>query len=92
MNAKSEQNAPVDVMHLIWAMLDEQISEDDFQRLDQLLRDDEDARRVYLQCVQMHLDLTQYFASKDRTSAAGPIGLPISVSLPVSDAAADPAL
>jgi ribosomal protein L1 len=84
---------PVDVQELVWAMLDEQISEDDFRRLDELLRHDEEARRLYLQCVQMHVDLMNYYAAKDTTTVSGSVGLPLSIALPSIDATlADPAV
>ncbi len=91
MNSHSEMTPAEDLEGLVWAMLDEQISEEDFGRLDALLRDDEEARRVYLQCVQMHVDLANFFAPKSETSV--PVGLPLSILLPSCDATlADPAL
>jgi hypothetical protein len=93
MNTHSEKTPPVDIEGLVWAMLDEQISEEDFRRLDELLRDDEEARRLYLQCVQLHVDLANFYATKDKTAVRSSVGLPLSISLPMGDATlADPAL
>jgi hypothetical protein len=93
MSANPEHSAPVDVTELVWAMLDEQISDADFQRLDDLLRDDETARRLYLECVQMHVDLKRFFTSKDKSAANSPVGLPLSLPLPISEATlADPGI
>ena len=53
-----------DVEDLVWSMLDDRISVDEFQRLEELLRADEDARRLYLECVRLHVDLQQWFNPK----------------------------
>ena len=93
MNSHSEKTPPVDVEGLVWAMLDEQISEEDFGRLDNLLSDDDEARRLYLQCVQLHVDLANFFATKDKPAGHNSVGLPLSNSLPTGDAAfADPVI
>jgi hypothetical protein len=93
MNSQSEKTPRVDVEGLVWAMLDEQISEEDFGRLDKLLSDDQDARRLYLQCVQLHVDLANFFATKDTTAGHSSVGLPLGIPLPTGDATfADPVI
>ncbi len=73
-------------------MLDDQISADDFRRLDELLRADEDARRLYVQCVQLHVDLKYWFDPEFDPARRKPVGLPIDMPLPLGDATmADPA-
>ncbi len=50
------------VQELSWALLDEQINDDEFLLLDNLLLSDEKARDSYIGCVQLHADLMSYFA------------------------------
>jgi hypothetical protein len=50
------------VQELTWALLDEQINDDEFHLLDNLLLSDEKARGAYVGCVQLHADLMSHFA------------------------------
>jgi hypothetical protein len=50
------------VQELTWALLDEQINDDEFILLDNLLLSDEKARDSYLGCVQLQADLMSHFA------------------------------
>jgi hypothetical protein len=62
------------VQELTWALLDEQINDDEFILLDNLLLSDEKARGSYLGCVQLHADLMAHFAvptGKAGTPGAG---------------------
>jgi hypothetical protein len=93
MNFPAEKTPPTDVENLVWAMLDEQISEQDFRLLDETLRDDEQARQLYLQCVQLHVDLANFYATKEKTPARSTVAPPLSISLPTIDPTfADPAM
>ena len=58
------------VQELTWALLDEQINDDEFILLDTLLLSDEKARESYLGCTQLHAELMAHFAVP--TDAAGP--------------------
>jgi hypothetical protein len=49
------------VQELTWALVDEQISEDEMRLLDNLLLSDEEARQTYIGCVQLHTDLMHHF-------------------------------
>jgi hypothetical protein len=49
------------VQELTWALVDEQISDDEMRVLDNLLLGDEYARQTYLKCVQLHAGLLDYF-------------------------------
>ena len=42
---------------LIWAVLDDQVEKADLERLETLLHQDEQIRKRYIQCVQLHTDL-----------------------------------
>ena len=53
---------PDRVQELTWALLDEQINDDEFILLDNLLLSDEKARGSYIGCVQLHTDLMAHFA------------------------------
>ena len=61
------------VQELTWALLDEQINDDEFMLLDNLLLSDEKAIKSYLGCTQLHADLMAHFAvpSADTSSKAG---------------------
>jgi hypothetical protein len=61
------------VQELTWALLDEQINDDEFDLLDNLLLSDEKAIKSYLGCTQLHADLMTHFAvpSADTGSKAG---------------------
>jgi hypothetical protein len=87
-----EQFPDNSVEELVWAMLDGQISDEDFHRLNEILRTDEEARRVYMHCMQMHVDLQELFAAKDEKAGRRLVGLPIDLPLLSGDASlADPA-
>jgi hypothetical protein len=47
---------------LTWALLDEQISADEFSELDDALLNDGQARETYVGSVQLHADLLAHFA------------------------------
>jgi hypothetical protein len=60
------------VQELTWAMLDEQITDDEFGLLDTLLLSDETARQNYVGCVQLHAELVAHFAEPaTKTTASG---------------------
>jgi hypothetical protein len=52
------------VQELTWALLDEQITEDEVALLDNLLLSDDKARSTYVRCVQMHTELVGHFAAQ----------------------------
>ena len=58
------------IQELTWAMLDEQINDDEFLLLDNLLLSDEKARDSYVGCVQLHADLMSYFATPKMDAGA----------------------
>lgn len=58
------------VQELTWALLDEQINDDEFMLLDNLLLSDEKARDSYLGCVQLHADLMAHFAVPTDTTGS----------------------
>jgi hypothetical protein len=50
------------VQELTWAIVDEQISADEMRLLDNLLLCDDEARRTYIGCMQLHTDLLEHFS------------------------------
>ncbi|MCC7474878.1 MAG: hypothetical protein IT425_05745 [Pirellulales bacterium] len=46
---------------LVWALLDDHISDADFAELEERLLADKDARETYIQCVQLHAELLDHF-------------------------------
>ena len=78
--AGGDVDAQTEVQNLVWSLLDEQITETDQQRLEELISGDREAMRIYLQCVQMHADLQFHYANERAQAApstAPPIVLPI---------------
>ena len=68
---------------LIWSLLDDQIDDSGVERLEKLLSEHEAIRRRYVECVQLHVDLTEHFSPRDRSVAEGDILNPlISENLP----------
>jgi hypothetical protein len=59
------------VQELTWALLDDQITEDDISLLDTLLLTGESARSRYMECVQLHTDLMAHFAKENETAGKG---------------------
>ena len=58
------------VQELTWAMLDEQISDDEFQLLETLLLSDDKARDSYVGCMQLHTELMAHFAGPTADAGA----------------------
>ena len=46
-----------EVQELTWAIFDDQATDEQIRRLEQLLLDDPEARHIYVTCMQMHADL-----------------------------------
>ena len=70
-NAEGGHPQPEDtVSTLSWALLDEQITQDEIGLLDTLLLSDPAARNTYLDCVQLHTDLLFHFSEQQQPAAA----------------------
>ena len=54
----------MEVEKLTWAMLDDDLSETGQRQLEQLLCDSDAARKDYIGCIQLHVDLQDYFAEE----------------------------
>lgn len=53
-----DPNDPMsEVQELVWALIDEQATDSEVTRLEQLLLESDEARRTYVMCMQMHADL-----------------------------------
>jgi len=61
----------VTVQELTWALVDDQIDSGEFQLLESMLLSDDAARREYLDCIQLHCDLTAHFAKPADVAAGG---------------------
>jgi hypothetical protein len=59
------------VQELTWALLDDEITEDDVSLLDTLLLTGESARNRYVECVQLHTDLMTHFANEGESDGKG---------------------
>ncbi len=58
---------------LVWALLDDQISDANFAELEERLLADKAARETYIHCVQMHADLTTHFSEKAGQQTGTPV-------------------
>jgi hypothetical protein len=60
------------VQELTWALLDEQIGDNDKAWLESALASSAEARTTYLRCVQIHADLSAHFAALGQPASAKP--------------------
>lgn len=58
---------------LIWAYLDEMIEENDAKRLEKLLQENEDVRKRYLNCAQIHADLYEHLRVGKEAEVQSPV-------------------
>lgn len=58
---------------LIWALLDDQLETAETTRLTELLNANEEVRRRYLECVQLHVDLQHHFSAREAVAARTPV-------------------
>jgi hypothetical protein len=64
-----------DAEKLIWALLDEQIKAGDAERLESLIKENEQVRDRYLKCSQVHADLYSHYQMG--TPAEGKVQSPV---------------
>ncbi len=82
MEANSNDDRLAEAQELIWSLLDDQISDPDFRRLETMLQEDESIRQLYVQCVQIHVDLQSWFGEK--MPAATPPATGLTFDLPLA--------
>ena len=51
------------VQELTWALVDEQITDDEMALLDNLLLSDDQARKHYVDCMHLHSDLMLFYST-----------------------------
>jgi hypothetical protein len=61
------------VQETTWALLDGEITPDQMTWLEDALRSSEQARSIYLQCVQCHAELIAHFAQTATPATARPV-------------------
>ena len=59
-----------EIQELTWALIDEQATESQVRRLEELLLEDHEARQVYVMCMQMHADLHYLLSGRRPTLPA----------------------
>jgi hypothetical protein len=59
------------VQGLTWALVENEIDEDELRLLENLLLSDDTARETYVDCVQLHTDLLSHFADAGKQPPAG---------------------
>src|SRR6187431_2536307 len=70
-NSESGAAESFDRTHeLTWALLDDCINGQEFAELEDRLLNEETARKSYLDCIQLHAQLTEHFAVKSAGSTA----------------------
>ena len=85
MDANSSNDRLAEAQELIWSLLDDQIEDADFQRLETMLCEDEAIRELYVQCVQIHVDLHVLFDGKTQASIAPMFGAPLDMPVITGD-------
>ena len=65
------------VQELTWALVDEQISDDEFAQLNSVLLRDDKSRDTYLGCIQLHADLMAHFAAPKADDQAARSKMPV---------------
>ena len=66
-----ETDEPLDeVQELVWALVDDQATEAEIHRLEELLLESDEARQTYVMCMQMHADLHFLLGPKPRLPEA----------------------
>ena len=63
-NPASADSAQERVQELTWALVDQQITDDEMSLLDNLLLSDDKACATYVDCIQLHADLATHFAAQ----------------------------
>jgi hypothetical protein len=79
-----------EVQDLVWAVVDEYATESQIRRLEQLVMTNEEARRTYITCMQMHADLCMLLGGKPvefKLPKAEPVRRKARKSAPVVSAA-----
>jgi hypothetical protein len=57
MDIDATSDLAFEVQELTWAIVDEQATDRQVRRLEELLLDNADARQIYISCMHMHTDL-----------------------------------
>jgi hypothetical protein len=60
-----------EVQDLVWALVDERATDRQIRRLENLCRQNAEARRTYVKCMQLHADL--HYLLGGRPAAAPPV-------------------
>jgi len=80
MTVENHQNNRERVQVLAWSLVDEQATDADVAELEQLITEDEQARRVYVECMQLHADL-HYFFKESRDNESGTVATPPGIAV-----------
>lgn len=59
-----ENDQLTEVQELVWALIDDQATDGEVHRLEELLLSSDEARQTYVLCMQMHADLHFLFNGK----------------------------
>ncbi|MEN6452573.1 MAG: hypothetical protein ABFC96_18945 [Thermoguttaceae bacterium] len=53
-----------EVQELVWALVDDAATDEQVRRLEELLLENQEARQIYVTCMQMHADLQCLLGAK----------------------------
>jgi anti-sigma factor RsiW len=70
---------------LIWALLDDRLEAADSTRLCQLIENNEAVRSRYIDCIQLHADLRDFYAHPGDSSESKPAASPVLSNLGFGD-------
>ena len=65
------ENLAAEVQEIVWALVDDHVTDEQIKRLEKLIAESEEARGTYVRCMQMHADL-HYLLSKKRPAPFPP--------------------
>jgi hypothetical protein len=54
-----------EIEELTWTMIDDQLTEAQIRRLEQLVTEDKEARQIFLTCMNLHVELERLFRGEN---------------------------
>ena len=65
------ENLAAEVQEIVWALVDDHVTDEQIGRLEKLIAESDEARGTYVRCMQMHADL-HHLLGKQRPAAFPP--------------------
>jgi hypothetical protein len=80
-NHRSSEQLLEQAEEMIWNLLDENLPESDVAYLETLIKENDQVRSLYLDCVQLHADLSGHFGKLPQGEAPSAPSTPVLGSL-----------